>query len=183
MPFGSKKPCYKHPEPMTYDDEFELLLSRSKFFKNYFVVLIEVLCCNFYKLPKFLPFYKRKVEKSKGGNQKNFLSILKASIIKKQDFSKTIVCFFMKGLVFGSKFQLRPDRDIWKINISLTWIEKHRVKSPAPGGIYARCAWQEPYIFVWVNNYPCCKDAPLSLYEISIFKGTACEESDLLRVG
>ena len=76
---------WKPPEPVTNDDEFELLLSRSKFFKNYFVVLIEVLCCNFYKLPKFLPFYKRKVEKSKGGNQKYFLSILKASIIKKQD--------------------------------------------------------------------------------------------------
>ena len=74
------------------------------------------------------------MEKSKGGNQKHFLSILKASIIKKQDFSKTIVCFFMKGLVFGSKFQLRPDRDIWKINVSLTWIQKHRIKSPAPGG-------------------------------------------------
>ena len=77
-----------HPEPVTNDDEFELLLSRSKFFKNYFVVLIEVLCCNFYKLPKFLPFYQRKVEKSKGGNQKYFLSILKASIIKKQENRK-----------------------------------------------------------------------------------------------
>ena len=75
----------KHPEPVTNDDEFELLLSRSKIFQKNIFVLLEVLCCNFYKLPKFLPFYKRKVEKSKGGNQKYFLSILKASIIKKQD--------------------------------------------------------------------------------------------------
>ena len=86
-----------HPEPVTNDDEFELLLSRSKFFKNYFVVLIEVLCCNFYKLPKFLPFYKRKVEKSKGGNQKYFLSILKASIIKMQD----LFAFFDEVWFFG----------------------------------------------------------------------------------
>ena len=74
-----------HPEPVTNDDEFELLLSRSKIFQKNIFVLLEVLCCNFYKLPKFLPYYKRKVEKSKGGNQKYFLSILKASIIKKQD--------------------------------------------------------------------------------------------------
>ena len=97
---------------MTNDDEFELLLSRSKVFQKNIFVLLEVLCCNFYKLPKFLPFYKRKVEKSKGGNQKNFLSFLKASKIKKQGLSKTIVCFFMKGLVLSQKFQLRPNRDI-----------------------------------------------------------------------
>ena len=100
---------FAHPEPVTYDDEFELLLSSSKFFKFILVGFV----------PQFLQtseiftfFYKRKVEKSKGGNQKNFLSFLKASIIKKQGLSKTIVCFFMKGLVLSQKFQLRPDRDI-----------------------------------------------------------------------
>ena len=38
-----------HPEPVTNDDDFELLLSRSNFFQILFFVYLEVLCCNFYK--------------------------------------------------------------------------------------------------------------------------------------
>ena len=74
-----------HPEPVTKDDEFALLLSRPIIFQNCFPNNVRFCAAIFYIFPIFLPFYIRKVEKSKGGNEKHLLSTLKASNIKMQD--------------------------------------------------------------------------------------------------